>query len=219
MSTTQHRRRKPHPSYDSYVKKVLSGLDGNASINGSALKVVSSIAANTVDHLARESKHFLAHSGHKQLSDRDVSFASDSLGDKALVKKIQGNAAKAVDRFVASKSGRQSDRAVLVFPVARIGTKLRQERIGTRVSPAAAVYVAAIAQNVVSEVLQGANDVRKADKVERITPRHVMLGIESAKLHEVCPGTVAHGGVVPTVAPAKKRKATDEGAMPTKKSK
>ena len=103
----------------------------------------------------------------------------------------------------ASKS--QSARAGLIFPVGRIGSQLRKGRYAARVSSSAAVYMAAVLEFTVAEILElSAKAVLQRGKGKRITPRALTLAIRhdadlGSLLKDV---TLSRGGVVPKVEKA-----------------
>ena len=192
------RRHKPKPSYAKYVKDVLADVDGTSALSGKALAVVTSMADSTVRALVQESKCLLAKTGRKQVTDHDVkSVTKQMIHDDADQKAIMKFIGDAVGTYGKTDKGRLSARSGLLFPVARIGALMRKERVGTRVSPKAAVAVAAAAQHMIGDVLEYANEERKKDKVARITPRHIRLALAKPALHELCHGTIAYGGAVP----------------------
>ncbi|KAK7257792.1 hypothetical protein RIF29_32024 [Crotalaria pallida] len=97
----------------------------------------------------------------------------------------------------------RSVRAGLVFPVGRIGRYLKRGRYAKRVGTGAPVFLAAVIEYLVAEVLELCGNVAKENKKARISPRHVLLAVkkdeELAKLfHGV---TIAFGGVLPNINP------------------
>jgi histone H2A len=115
-------------------------------------------------------------------------------------------------KSVSSKKGTksagsvsQSKRAGLIFPVGRIGSMLRKGRYAARVSSSAAVYLAAVLEYTVAEILElSAKAVLQRGKAKRITPRALTLAIR----HDADLGTLlkdvtlSRGGVVPKVEKA-----------------
>lgn len=118
-------------------------------------------------------------------------------------------------RGAAKKSGSQSKKAGLLFPVGRIGSQLRRGQYARRVGGSAAVYLAAVLEYLTAELLELAgNATREGDK-KRIVPRHVQLAVRNdEELNRLLGGvTIAQGGVLPHVHAAllpKKGKGEDE---------
>uniref|UniRef100_A0A7S3ZAQ5 Histone H2A n=2 Tax=Lotharella globosa TaxID=91324 RepID=A0A7S3ZAQ5_9EUKA len=101
-------------------------------------------------------------------------------------------------------------RAGLRYPVGRINRHLRKGKYGQRISTSAAVMMAAVVEYLSAEVLELAGNIAMDHRKNRITPRHIYLGIKldeelSRHLDDV---TIHEGGVLPTedVKPPKKKK-------------
>lgn len=118
----------------------------------------------------------------------------------------------------------QSKRAGLIFPVGRIASQLRKGRYAARVSSSAAVYLAAVLEYTVAEILElSAKAVLQRGKGKRITPRALTLAIRhdadlGSLLKDV---TLSRGGVVPKVEKAleakKKKRAGKKASSATPK--
>jgi histone H2A len=126
-------------------------------------------------------------------------------------------------RKSAKKSVSQSKRAGLIFPVGRVASQLRKGRYAARVSSSAAVYLAAVLEYTVAEILElSAKAVLQRGKSKRITPRALTLAVR----HDADLGTLlkdvtlSRGGVVPKVEKAleaKKKKRSSKKASATPK--
>ena len=112
----------------------------------------------------------------------------------------------------SGKSVSRSTRAGLQFPVARIGRYLRTGGYAKRVSASSPVYLAAVLEYVVAEVLELAGNAAKDNKRVRIVPRHIQLAVRNDdELNQFFGNAViANGGVLPNIhpvlLPAKKNK-------------
>lgn len=98
----------------------------------------------------------------------------------------------------------RSKRAGLTFPVGRILRFLKEGNYAKRVSATAAVFLAAIMEYLVSEVLElGANAARDNGRA-RIRPRHLQLAIrnDSALDEFLTNVNIPEGGVVPNIDPS-----------------
>jgi histone H2A len=114
---------------------------------------------------------------------------------------------KGAGRTAVSKS----KRAGLIFPVGRIASQLRKGRYAARVSTSAAVYLAAVLEYTVAEILElSAKAVLQRGKSKRVTPRALTLAVRhdadlGSLLKDV---TISRGGVVAKVEKALEAKKT-----------
>ena len=95
----------------------------------------------------------------------------------------------------------RSARAELKFPVGRVHRRLKQGNYSKRVGAAAPVFLAAIMQHLVAEILDLAGNAAKDNKRSRINPRHLQLAIRNDhELSKLLSGvTLAQGGVLPSI--------------------
>ncbi|KAL6722938.1 hypothetical protein Aduo_018005 [Ancylostoma duodenale] len=93
----------------------------------------------------------------------------------------------------------RSARAGLVFPVTRCHRQMKKLRVGRRVSPKAAVFMAAVLEYLVAEVLELAGYAAADHAKKRITPQHICVAVYTdSELLGIVDGTVFHeGGIVP----------------------
>ena len=106
----------------------------------------------------------------------------------------------------------RSARAGLQFPVGRIARYLKKGSYATRVGGGAPVYLAAVLEYIVAEVLELAGNAAKDNKKNRIIPRHIQLAVRNDDELNAFWGnaTIAQGGVLPNInavlLPKKKKK-------------
>jgi histone H2A len=104
----------------------------------------------------------------------------------------------------ASKAGEghsRSFRAGLQFPVGRIHRQLREGRYAERIGAGAPVYLAAVLEYLVAEILELAGNASRDNKRTRIIPRHIQLAIRNDEELNKLLGdvTIASGGVLPNI--------------------
>ena len=95
----------------------------------------------------------------------------------------------------------RSSRAGLQFPVGRVARYLRQGSYAARVGAGAPVYLAAVLEYMVAELMELAGNAAKDNKKSRIIPRHIQLAVRNddelnSMFQQV---TIAQGGVLPNI--------------------
>ena len=114
--------------------------------------------------------------------------------------KGKGGRGKAIEKKGARS---RSSKAGIQFPVGRIGRFLKDGRYAQRVGSGAPVYLAAVLEYLVAEIIELAGNVAKDQKKQRIIPRHIQLAIRNdEELNRFVGGaTIASGGVIPSINP------------------
>ena len=120
-------------------------------------------------------------------------------------------------RGKAAKKGgsrSKSSKAGLQFPVGRIGRFLKNGRYARKVGSGAPVYLAAVLEYLVAEILELAGNAAQEGKKQRVIPRHIQLAVRNDEELNKFLGkvTIASGGVLPHIHAqlVKKGKASQE---------
>ena len=125
--------------------------------------------------------------------------------------KGKGGRGKVAKKVAGGKS--RSAKAGLQFPVGRIARHLKKGRYAARVGAGAPVYMAAVLEYLVAEILELAGNAARDHKKSRIIPRHVQLAVRNDEELSKFLGrvTIAAGGVLPNVHAtlSKAKKATE----------
>ena len=95
----------------------------------------------------------------------------------------------------------RATRAGLQFPVGRIARYMRRQKMASRLTETAPVYMAAVLEYLCAEILELAGNAARDNKRVRIGPRHLQLAVRNdyeldTLLRKV---TIASGGVLPNI--------------------
>lgn len=112
--------------------------------------------------------------------------------------KGKGGRGKALEKKTARS---RSSKAGIQFPVGRIGRYLKDGRYAQRIGSGAPVYLAAVLEYLIAEIIELAGNAAKEQKKQRIIPRHIQLAIRNdEELNRFVGGvTIASGGVMPHI--------------------
>ena len=114
----------------------------------------------------------------------------------------------------AGGSKSRSAKAGLTFPVGRLGRLLKKGRYAKRIGAGAPVYMAAVLEYLVAELLELAGNAARDNKKTRIIPRHIQLAVKNDEELNKYLGraTIASGGVLPNIHAVLLKKQADKGA-------
>jgi histone H2A len=208
-----HQSKKPK-SFRIYIYKVLAQLHPDLGINNKAMKIVDGMVHYI---LQREGKTISKFVNHKTVTSRDVQTAVRLILPGELAKHAISEGTKAVTKFNVThyyqhepghgnaKGQRHSlsFQAGLQFPVARVTHHLMTNVSGaTRRGITAGVYMAAVVEYLVAEVLELSGKAAKDSKVKRIAPRHIFLAVvvdEELSYFFGRDAIIPYGGVLPHI--------------------
>ena len=115
---------------------------------------------------------------------------------------MSGKGAKGA-RGKKAATGRKtkSSKAGLTFPVGRLARFLKKGRYAKRVGAGAPVYMAAVLEYLVAELIELSGNAAKDNKKTRIIPRHIQLAVKNdQELNKfVGQATISAGGVMPNI--------------------
>ncbi|KAL7025296.1 hypothetical protein ACKWTF_013435 [Chironomus riparius] len=113
------------------------------------------------------------------------------------------------------KSKSRSSRSGLTFPVGRIHRLLRKGNYAERIGSGAPIYMAAVLEYLVAEILELAGNAARDNEKSRIVPRHLQLAIRNdEELNKLLGNvTISQGGVLPNIQAVLLPKKTTKHAM------
>ncbi|XP_023337186.1 histone H2A.v2 isoform X3 [Eurytemora carolleeae] len=107
-------------------------------------------------------------------------------------------------RFAKKKRVGKSAKAGIVFPVTRMISKLKKGRYARHIGVGAGVYMAAVLEYLVAEILELSGNFTRYHNRARITPRSILLTLKhDSELDELTRTvTIPQGGVRPCIHPS-----------------
>eukprot|EP00930_Biecheleria_cincta_P024937 TRINITY_DN177_c0_g1_i1.p1 TRINITY_DN177_c0_g1~~TRINITY_DN177_c0_g1_i1.p1 ORF type:complete len:189 (+),score=56.95 TRINITY_DN177_c0_g1_i1:118-684(+) len=105
------------------------------------------------------------------------------------------------DSLDKKKVNTTSSKAGLCFPVARLRKSLKEGGYAKRIPIGGAIYLTAVIEYIVAEILELAGNSAKEQKKNRIIPRHIQLAIRNdEELNKYMSNvTIQGGGVIPNI--------------------
>ena len=205
--TTRAKRRKNYDTYKTFIQKLLQE-EHPGGIGGGALDVIDSYVKITHDKLIHNADLILRRSKKKTLSEKEIYCAVLLTVNDNLSQEANREGRRAVESYVQSTSSKdaaagrssKSSKASLVFPVSRIGDRVKATSAldGLRVGEKAVVFLTAVLEYLTRKLLRSAGEVAKTgkNKHKRITARDIKLAIVGDQgLRELTKGVYIPGGV------------------------
>mmetsp|Transcript_27322 Transcript_27322/g.47854 ORF Transcript_27322/g.47854 Transcript_27322/m.47854 type:complete len:165 (-) Transcript_27322:96-590(-) len=89
----------------------------------------------------------------------------------------------------------------LTIPIAKVSKYLRRQGFTGRIQKTAPIFMTAVCEYIIGEILELAGNVAKDNKKNRITPRHIQLAVRGDEELSKYLGhvTIAGGGVPPNI--------------------
>jgi histone H3/H4 len=146
--------------------------------------------------------------------------ASPAPAAAAEVPKKKGKKGDTGEKKKTGENKTRSFKAGLQFPVGRIERMLKENGNSKgRVGGSASIYMAAVLEYLMAEILELGGNAAKDNNAVRITPRHIQLAVRSdGELNDLMKGIIAGGGVLPNIhsvlLPRKTKKNDDEEDAP-----
>lgn len=203
------KKRSPHIKgdvlFESYIIKLLKAVHKDGiGISGSALKQLNSTVNFLLRALNDECEKVRLAAGVQTLSSRLVQTAVKVMIPGELAKHAVTEGTKAIRIFNASEPGQSekrslASRAKLIISPARVGKFLT----APRKSQGAKIYLAAVIDYLLLEILDISGDKARQAKRVRITSRHLMLTVktdeELKSLFDKYKIEFAGAGVMPSI--------------------
>jgi histone H2A len=201
-------------SWSTFIYKVLKQMHPSIGISNKAMAVMNDITWYCFRNITAQAEELSAKEKRLTLTSREIQTAVRLILPGEIAKHAVSEGTKSVTKFQSHLSDRTSkvsgekkgptlsktSQAGLQFPVGRI-TRYMKEVSQYRVGSGAPVYLAAVLEYIVAEVLELSGNAARDAKRVRIVPRQILLAVkcdaELNKLFLHC--TFASGGVVPNI--------------------
>jgi len=192
-------------NFNTYIYKVLKQIHHDIGLTKPAIDELSNICLYIIDLIMQNINLLMRRNSAVTLSTRDVQSAVRLTLPGELAKNAVSEGVKAVTLFNQSLSKKNSvrtsrtSRAGLLFSVSRVENIMRDLSIRDRLSFNSAVYLAAVIEYIIAEILElSGNEAKNKGRV-RLTTRFIYLGISNdSELSELFKNVYLAGGVLPS---------------------
>lgn len=211
MSIRQTRtRRRRDINFESHITSILRQVQPDMGITLTTLKGLDILIRGLADTITHRAMELVRLSGANTITSRDIQSAVSSVLPGELAKHGNSEGTKAIMKFNASMTSgaggpRRASRAVgsragLTFSVSRTKHLIKNLSFGARVGMGAPIYLAAVLEYIVAEILDLAGNRARDMKRVRIKRRFILLAIHGDyELHKLFKHSVIAGGVIPRV--------------------
>ena len=213
---SRHSKRN-YGSYQTYIYKILKQVHPDTGISKNGMSIMNAFVDWFAGEVCRIVSMLLRSVKKNTVTSREIQTAVRLLLPGELAKHAVSEGTKAVTKFNASQSksartsvGKKkagdshsaSHRAGLQFSVARPHRLLRQLVAGSpRVGKGAPVYLAAVIEYLIAEIMELSGNASRDNKKTRIIPRHIQLAVRNdEELNKLLSSvTIPGGGVLPNI--------------------
>jgi histone H3/H4 len=192
-------------NFEIYIRRVLKQVHPDTGISGSALSCLNNLVEITVQKIMVGTNRILLATNKKTVNARDIQDAVRLTLPGELCKHAVSEGTKAVIKYNSSKKAgtlgdkptMKSTRAGLQFSVPRTQKLMMKISSVQRKTGVAAVFITAVCEYLMAEVMELAGNAARDQKRVRITPRHIKLAIYSdEELGNFYKDTIFAGGVL-----------------------
>lgn len=198
----KHAKKRDSSTLDIYIKRILKQVHPDAMLKSEAMVEMNLIVKNTLAKIAEVANKLGEGKHQKTVTSRTIQSAVMIVLPGELAKHAVSHGTKAVIKFNSDEGakGKHTERAGLTLSVPRVGTMLRSHSIRDRVSIGAKIYLAAVLDYLIAEILELAGNAARDNKKIKINSRFILLAIENdEELHHLFKHFILPGGVLPLI--------------------
>jgi len=197
------KRKKDFSSFDTYIQKVLKQVHPDTGIKGEAMVEMNNFIKAVLYDIMRVVNLLTDQNDKKTVTSREVQSAVMAAIPGELGRHSVAEGTKAVTKFNSARDGKgsMSLKAGLQFPVTRIKNRwMKKLASAPRVGNTAAVYLAAVLEYLVAEILELAGNATRDNDRVRINDRDILLAAQNdEELNKLTKNMVMAGGVIPNI--------------------
>jgi len=194
-----------------YIYRVLKQVHPETGLSGNALSSLNNIAKITIEKIMLGVNQLMIRTKKKTVSTREIQTATRLILPGDLAKGAVSEGTKAVTTYLTNKGNRKSGKgklspvsrstmAGLQFPVTRVQHLMMNLSISTRKTDTAAVYLAAVVEYLITEILDLTGNAARDNNRARIIPRHMVLVVRNdPELDKFYKNTIFSGGILPYI--------------------
>ena len=198
-------KKRDSSKFDTFIYKILMQVHPDSGLKGSAKTMLDQICKLLVNKFMKTANELCAGKNVKTLSNRILQAAVRMTLPAELATHAVSEATKRLTYYNSAKGeGRstRADKAGLQISVSRIEHLMRKNTVVERMGETASVYMAAVVEYLLAEILETAGNFARDHKRIRIIPRDIKLAIsKDSELEQVFCHTVLGSGVAPYIDP------------------
>jgi histone H2B len=188
--------------FSTYIYRVLKQVHPDTGVSANAMATLNNLVRFIIKKVMNSVNRIMLHSkGRKTISSRDIQFAVRLALPSELRKHAVAEGTKAVTKYnsgeVRGKKTLKGAKAGLQFPVTRVEHIMMELSLSERKSETSAIYLAAVIEYVMAEVLELAGNRTRDLKKVRIQSKHIKTAIyHDEQLDDFFKGVIISGAVV-----------------------
>ena len=202
-------------TYAVYIYRAMKAVVEDASVTKNSMAVLNSLCVDLAKRIIIDAAELTKYSKRSTIGARDIETATRLIMPGELGMHAMANGSRATLEFVSvpdrtergeghnKKKVSRSEKAGLVFPVGRISSYMRTGGFSKMIGATAPVYLAAVMEYVIQEIIEVAWECVKKEKKARITPKHISMSIKNDdELNQLFKtALISGGGVLPHIHP------------------